>query len=152
MEIFGLPLHPLVVHAAVVFTPIAALIALAYLVSAWRDRLRWPMLVAVVVAAGAVVLAYFSGTSFREANEFFNDPSLPVTEKIDTHEERGTQLLWAMLAFTAIALAAGLLHLREGAQRWLLDALLAIGAIVVLVLVVLTGDAGARAVWDGFSG
>ena len=32
MEINGLPLHPLVVHAAVVFGPLAALTALAYVV------------------------------------------------------------------------------------------------------------------------
>ena len=32
MEINGLPLHPLAVHAAVVFGPLAALLALAYAV------------------------------------------------------------------------------------------------------------------------
>jgi hypothetical protein len=30
MEIAGLPLHPLVVHGAVVLSPLAALVALAY--------------------------------------------------------------------------------------------------------------------------
>ena len=42
MEINGLPLHVLIVHAAVVFGPLAALSALAYVgLPSWRDRLRW---------------------------------------------------------------------------------------------------------------
>ena len=48
MEINGLPLHPLVVHAAVIFGPLAAVAALAFLVPRWRDRLRWPMVVLAV--------------------------------------------------------------------------------------------------------
>ena len=52
MEINGLPLHPLVVHAAVVFGPLAALAALAYVVlPAWRDRLRWPMVVLALMGS-----------------------------------------------------------------------------------------------------
>lgn len=152
MEIFDLPLHPLVVHGAVVFTPLAAVAALAYLVPRWRDRLRWPMPVTALVATGAVVMAYLSGNSFRDANAFFNDPSLPVTAQIDTHEQRGTWLLWMTLAFATIALAAAALHQRNGVLRWLLGGALAVGAVAVLVLVVLTGDAGARAVWGGFAG
>ena len=54
MEIGGLPLHPLVIHAAVVFGPLGALSALGYAVLArWRDRLRWPMLVLALLATGA---------------------------------------------------------------------------------------------------
>lgn len=152
MEFNGLPLHPLVVHAAVVLTPIAALAALAYLVPALRDRLRWPMVVLALVAAGSVLMAYFSGNSFREANDFFNDPAVPVTEKIDTHETRGTFLLWWTLAFAALAVLASVLHGRGGWVRWLVGALLGVVALVVLVLVALTGDSGAQAVWDGFNG
>lgn len=35
MDVFGLPLHPLVVHGAVVLVPLAALGALAVVSSAW---------------------------------------------------------------------------------------------------------------------
>ena len=49
MEFHGIPLHPLVVHAAVVFTPLAALSALGFaLVERWRGYLRWPTLVAAM--------------------------------------------------------------------------------------------------------
>ena len=42
----GLPLHVLVVHGAVVVTPVAALAALALVRPSWRTRLRWPVAVA----------------------------------------------------------------------------------------------------------
>ena len=43
MEIAGLPLHPLVVHAAVVLIPLTALLAVAFAVlPRWRWLVRWP--------------------------------------------------------------------------------------------------------------
>ena len=47
MEINGLPLHALIIHAAVIFGPLSALAGVLYaVVPRWRDRLRWPMVVA----------------------------------------------------------------------------------------------------------
>lgn len=153
MEINGLPLHPLAVHGAVVLVPLAALIALAYLRPGWRDRLRWPLVVAAVLAVVAVVAAYLSGDHFREANDFFNDPSLPATDEIDDHAELAGYLLWTTVGFGVVALITGFLHPKEGAARWVLGALLGVAAVAVVVLVFLTGEAGARAVWgDGFKG
>lgn len=154
MEINGLPLHPLAVHAAVILAPLAALLAIAYAVPPWRDRLRWPLLVGALVAVGAVVLAYLSGDSFREANAFFNDPSLPATATIDEHEDYGWILLWVTVGFGAVALLNVLLHTVE--SRWvrvLLALVLVADAVAVLVLTYLTGDAGAKAVWgEGYAG
>ncbi len=53
---FGLPLHPLVVHAAVVFIPLAALGAVLVVLSA-RFRGRYGGL-AVLLGAAAVVAAF----------------------------------------------------------------------------------------------
>jgi uncharacterized membrane protein len=142
MEINGLPLHPLVVHAAVVFGPLAALTALGYLVPRWRDTLRWPMLVLAVIATGAIVLAYFSGGDFLDSK-----PELESSPQVETHEERGEQLLWISLAFGLVAIVAGWLHARSGALRVVLDVLLGLTAVALLVWVFLTGEAGARAVW-----
>ena len=143
MEINGLPLHPLVIHAAVVFTPLAALAALLYVVvPRWRDRLRWPMLVLAVVAGGAVVAAYLTGTNFLDSK-----PELKQLEQVQTHQDRAWITLWVTLGFTAVALAAGSLHESRGALRVGVQVLLAIGAVATLVSVVLTGDAGSRAVW-----
>ena len=152
MEINGLPLHPLAVHAAVVLAPLVALLALASLVPSWRDRLRWPLVVGAVVAIGAVALAFVSGNSFRNANEFFSTPPSETTRRIDHHHALALKLLWTSIGFSAVALVSGLLHPEEGPLRWLLGLLLAGGAVAVIVLVVLTGDAGATAVWGGFNG
>jgi hypothetical protein len=144
MEINGLPLHPLVVHAAVVFGPLAALGALAYVVlPAWRDRLRWPMLGLALLGTGAVVAAYFTGKNLLSSR-----PELGALELVPAHQERGGQLLWVTLGFGVVAVVAGLLHSRTGAVRVLLSVLLGVAALGVLALAVLTGDSGARAVWE----
>src|SRR3954451_12617429 len=62
MEFHGIPLHPLVVHGAVVFTPLAALSAICFvLVERWRVQLRWPSAVLAVVAAGNCYAARVTG-------------------------------------------------------------------------------------------
>ena len=148
MEINGLPLHPLLVHAAVVFTPLAALVALAYaLVTRWRERLRVPMLVLAVVATLAVVAAFLSGKGFLEST-----PELARKPIVGTHEERAELLLWLTLGFGVVAVASGWLHARTGPVRIGLRVLLALAATAVLVQVVLTGDAGSRAVWGAIAG
>jgi hypothetical protein len=142
MEINGLPLHPLVVHAAVIFGPLAAVAALAFLVPRWRDRLRWPMVVLSVIATGAIVLAYYSGGDFLDSK-----PELRTSPQVQTHKELGDQLLWIGLAFGAVAVVTGWVNARSGALRVVLDVLLAVAALVLLVWVFRTGEAGARAVW-----
>jgi hypothetical protein len=149
MEINGLPLHVLVVHAAVVLTPLAALLALAYLAPRWRDRLRLPLLVAGLVAAGIVVLAYLSGDDFLGSDRFdFLATSPDLKEKVDHHADLGRIALWVGLGFGAVCVASWWCHDRtERAVRLVLDALLAIAAVALLVVIVMTGDAGAQAVW-----
>ena len=142
MELNGLPLHPLVIHAAVVFGPLAALAALASLVPRWRDTARWPMVALAVVAVGAIVAAYLTGRSFLNSR-----PDLATSPAVLTHESRARALLWVSLGFGVVTLLAGWAHRRTGALRVVIDVLLAASATAVLVLVIRTGDAGARAVW-----
>jgi len=144
MEINGLPLHPLVVHAAVVFGSLAAVAALGYVaLPRWRPVLRWPMLGVVLIGVGSVVAAYYSG------NSFFNSrpPEIRASPRVLNHQHLARQLFWITLAFGAVAIVAAWLSRRTGAVRVALDVLLAAGAVVVLVWVVRTGEAGARAVW-----
>jgi predicted membrane protein len=145
MEIAGLPLHPLVIHAVVVLGPAASLLALAYLVPAWRDRLRWPLLGLVLVVAGAAVLAYLSGLDLREQR--YADAVDDFAEQLDVHQAQGTFLMIWSLGFAGLTVLATSLHRKEGWLRWLLNGLLAVVALVVLLLVVLAGDSGARSVW-----
>lgn len=144
MEINGLPLHPLVVHAAVIFGPIGALTALTYAVlPRWQDRLRLPMVALALLATASVVAAYLTGGNFLESR-----PELQREPLVETHEERAQLLLWLTLGFGVVALATGWLHARIGPVRIALRVMLGLAAAAVLVQVVLTGDAGARAVWD----
>jgi uncharacterized membrane protein len=146
MEINGLPLHPLVVHAAVVLTPLAALLALGYVVPKWRGYLRWPVVVATLVSVGAVWLAYLSGTDFLDSDRF-STATGEFADRLGRHEDLGGLLRWVASGFGVVALVAAWLHGRPGALTVVVSALLAVAALATLVLTVMTGDAGAQAVW-----
>ena len=154
MTINGLPLHPLVVHAAVVFVPLAALAVIAFVVPKWRWAARWPALASAALAAGSVQLAAMTGDSLQH--------QVGRSPLIETHEMWAGRLqtaTWVLAALTLVAfwslphvtrLAGG----RDKAARVAvlerpLLVLLPLAAVAVVILVVLTGDAGARAVWAG---
>jgi hypothetical protein len=152
MELNGVPLHPLVVHAVVVLGPLAALTGLAYaFVPAWRWLLRWPLVVLAVVVAVTTLTAVAAGEDLLASR-----PELaPIVED---HEAAGEMLRNVALGFVLVAgfgawalggssaLASG-----RGARETRLAipavALLAIGSVALLVTVYLAGDSGASAVW-----
>jgi uncharacterized membrane protein len=146
MEFNGLPLHALVVHAAVVLTPLAAVAALVYVVPGrWRDWLRWPVAVAAVIAVGAVWTAYLTGEDLVDGNPYGG----PLADLLETHESRANVFRWATTGFAAAALVASGLHRRDGAVRVVVGLVLAGLAVLTLVYAVLTGDAGAQIAWYG---
>jgi hypothetical protein len=155
MELNGIPLHPLVVHAAVVLVPMAALASVAMVVPKWRWLARWPALVLAVAAALAVQAATLSGVDLHHSSGI-------DTALIRSHEEWGVRLrlaTWVFavttaLAFWALPHVTRLVGDRDRAGRVAvlekpLMVLLPVLAVVVLVLVFVTGEAGARSVWGG---
>jgi len=157
-ERFGdLPLHVLVIHAAVVVLPVAALTAIAFAVlPRWRWLLRWP---ALLLGLGSLVLAYVA----KESGEAFV-AAVPTLEKaVEVHQQRGDLLFWYCLIFAVIAVVAFLvlggtsaLASGKGAKATKsrpLELLTSAAVVVIGVLVIWqtirTGDAGAKAVWDG---
>ena len=151
MEINGLPVHALAVHAAVVFGPLAALAGLVYVaVPRWRERVRWPWVATVVVGVVAIWVAYFSGESLLEHNAFFQTGK--VHEMVELHEDRARTLRLVMSLYTIITVAAAALHRRTGAVRVVLLVLVAAGALATAIYTVLTGDAGAQIAWQGIKG
>jgi hypothetical protein len=155
MEIFGLPAHALVVHAAVVLTPLAVLLAIGFaLRPSWRYLLRWPTAVLAVVATASVWLSRLTGPSLQ------HERSLPDAF-VETHRSRANVLFFVMIAFLVLALLgtlllggpSGLASGRGGRDRAagfvevVLPLALVVVGIVVTVWLVLTGDAGARMVW-----
>lgn len=163
MELSGLPLHPLVVHAVVALVPLAVLCAVVLAVlPKWRWLTRWAALLTSLGALVAVFVARQSGEELRESDRYAGLQGDAAT-LLHTHEERSEVLLWVFIAFTVLVLLAFLLlpaptGLTSGrldhagsAQPWLartLAAALVVVGVVALVWVVLTGDAGARSVWE----
>ena len=66
-SLFGLPAHPLLVHAAVVLVPLAAVGTVAIAVwGAARRRIGWIVVALGFVAFGSALLAQSSGESLEE--------------------------------------------------------------------------------------
>jgi uncharacterized membrane protein len=144
----GLPAHILIIHAAVVFGPLAAVSALAYAgLPKYHDTLRWPTLVLAVIAFLAIWAAYLSGSNFF-ADARFDNFSGEILEKIEKHEDYASTLRWIGTGFGIVTVAATYLHDRAGTRRTVLNVLVAVLAVLTLVWVFLTGDAGSRAVWS----
>ena len=149
-----MPLHPLVIHAVVVFVPLASLAAIVMSIPKWRWLARWPALLLTLGATAATYVAKLTGSQLKE--DLGLDSPL-----IQTHLEWGGRLMIAMWIFAALVILAfwAWPHVtrlngaqdREGRVAVLekpLMVLVPVAAVVALVLVVITGDAGARAVWS----
>lgn len=154
MEINGLPLHPLIVHAVVILGPLAGLTGLAYaLVPRWRWLLRWPLVVLSLIVAVTAFVAAQAGESLLDAR-----PELePIVED---HEDWGERLrnfsigfgvvallaAWALGGRSALASGRGARE-SKGMLGWIAMLLLVAGSIGLMVLVYLAGESGAKAVW-----
>ena len=142
--IFGLPLHPLVVHATVVLVPLTALLVILTAVSprvrAWAGPL--PLIGAVICTALAPL-----STSTGENLEH----SLPHSAAIERHAELGDMLIWFSLGMLVVSASTYFLHRRGSVGKGLSSALMVLGVvagIATMVQVVLIGHSGAKAVWD----
>jgi uncharacterized membrane protein len=153
MEFNGIPLHPLVVHAAVVFTPLAALAAVVFvLVAKWRELLRWPAAVLVVVAAGTDWVARITGR-----NLFSKLTAQGLHNKwLNIHQQRANVLVWLVLGLAVVVVLAALtIPAGDRLARLQVSPAVVLGlqvvvvgvAVASLVYVYLTGDAGARSIW-----
>lgn len=155
MDVFGLPLHPLVVHAAVVLVPLTMVGALA--VGFWRAaRRRFGSLVLglSVVSAVSVFVARASGTALKDSR-----PAVPPI--VDAHEAWGSALVWpsvtVVLGIGLVLIAQWFTTRPEGEEKdvvararlfHLIGIVVTVAsAITGLTLVVLTGHSGATAVW-----
>lgn len=157
-ERFGdLPLHVLVIHAAVVFLPLAAVTGIAFaLVPRWRWLLRWP---AVLLGLAAVVIAWVA----KESGEAFVAAIPDLGQLVRAHEEAGDLLFWFVLGFAVLAVVAAVvlggpsaLASGKGARatrsrplEYVVSAALVVVAVLVVYQTIRTGDLGAKAVWSG---
>ena len=138
--IAGLPVHPLVVHFAVVLLPLAAAGVIAsVLLPKIRTKYLGLSVVGVFLGTGAAFVAKQSGEALAER------VGLPVR-----HADLGTYLVIASGIFFVISA----LWYWQGRSKTLstsnpLGLLAAVLGISVIGLSVITGHTGAEAVWQG---
>ncbi|MGZ5405581.1 MAG: hypothetical protein ACXWDL_13085 [Nocardioides sp.] len=143
MEIYGLPLHAALAIGAAVLAPVGCLVSLWYSVRPdHRARWRFPMMIGATLATAAILGAFVSGDRMLTEN-----PQLAADPMVFAHQEYAGRLVLPTIGFFVIATLTGWLNPRTGALRLALPMLLAGFALVVLVLVVLSGDADARSLW-----
>ncbi len=142
--IFGLPVHPLVVHAAAVFIPLAAIGVVLILFSEKIRKTYTPLVLGVVaIATGSGVLASSSGEALSER------VGLPVDHAIQGERLRNVVLILAVLVAAWYYLQRS--KEKSFAQSQLLNSSLK-GVITVvagasLAMTVVVGHTGATAAW-----
>lgn len=148
MEIMGLPLHPLVIHAVVILVPLSALGGLVISVWGWA-RQRYSGL--VVLGAGAAAASTYVAQEAGEALlATFSQPPAAV----QTHAQLGDGLLlWAIILFfgvLAVWIARRMIEKNNPRGRIALivgAAITVVSAVISIVQVVRIGHSGATAVW-----
>jgi hypothetical protein len=149
--VFGLPTHAIVVHATVVFLPLACLVVLLHAFwPAARRRLGGVTPVLAGVALALVPLATQSGEELEHA--------VGRSPLVERHAELADGMLpWAIGLFV-VAVGLWLLDRRRARQadafepRWLLavvSVLAVLAAAGTVQQVVRVGHAGAEATWSG---
>lgn len=174
-QIGGLPLHPLLIHAAVVFVPLLAIGAVVYaVVPRLRRLLWWAVGLLAVAGAGSAVLARFSGVAFRKRLLRKHLLTPEFTPKVDAHQHFGTVTMWVTIALAVVALvllwvapgrrstpgdvsSGGSISRRAGGTAMQGTAVQVVFAVVVIGLAVAsiyyvyrTGDSGARMAWGSY--
>ena len=154
-QINGLPVHALVIHAAVVFVPLLALGAIVYaLVPRWRPRTGWAAGLLAIAAPICTYVAMESGNVLRDrlVRQGISGRGAQI---IDSHMGFGTLTFWFTLALGVVTLLMVAVTARRTAS---LPRVADLGlAVIVVVLagitgyyVFRTGDSGATAVWGTY--
>lgn len=144
--VFGLPVHPLLVHATVVTLPLAATLLIA---SVLVPRLRtWAGPLPLLLALASLALVPLTTTSGKNLEK-----AIGTSQAIKDHAALGEKVIWWSLGMVAVAAASYLIRLRGRTPATALTVAVAVLGVVVgvgtIVQVGLTGHSGAQAVWDG---
>jgi hypothetical protein len=151
-QISGLPVHALVVHAAVIFVPLLAVGAIVYaLLRRWRPKIGWAVGLLAVIAPVTTLVAKLSGEKLydRLIAQGLNGGAKDL---LDEHMAFAGTTLWWVLALSVVALVLlGLTWRAESKVPRMAEIGLSVLVIVLAALsgyyVFRTGDSGAHAVW-----
>lgn len=155
-EILGLPAHPLIVHAAVVFGPLLAGAVIAYaLVPPFRKYLAWVVLGLGVAGPAALWFAKLSGDAFLD-RQLKAGAGPEFAAQLVQHADYGEMAAWFGTALGVLAILL-VLVVRAASRRpsstgsqiltYGLAAVAVIAAGFTLFYVVRTGHTGAENVW-----
>jgi len=153
MTINGIPLHPLLVHGAVVFVPLTAVLTVLLFVKRIRPAMTQAAAVSGILALAFTVIAKETGEQLLEA--------MGKTLTLERHAELADALVPLSLSAAVLLAGLALLTLRRPAfaarwaqvlstRTWVLPTVRGVAlaaAVAALVQVVLVGDTGAQAVW-----
>ena len=143
--IAGLPVHALVVHAVVVLLPLMAVVTFVVaLRPAWRRGpvARWVALADLIVV-GIAYVARLSGKNLQARLSALQGKTIA-----EQHGKYGTLLWLFALALFVVALLVVLLGSRGGVLAVLTVVLVGVVGAAAIGWTVITGDSGARAVWE----
>ena len=151
-QINGLPVHALVLHAAVIFVPLLALGAIVYaLVARWRPKIAWAVAALAVVAPLSTLVAKLSGEKLYDRVS----PNMEgkALDLLNDHMGFGTRTFWFSLALGVVTLVLVVL---TGRRPGTLPKAADLGLGVVMIVLALvsgyyvyrTGDSGATVVWN----
>ena len=154
-KILGLPAHPLLVHAAVVLVPLAAIgtIVIAFWPKA-RARVGW-----IVAAIG--IVGFFFAVFAKQSGEALLETTR-ITQLVKDHAEMGD---WGMIGAFLVGGSATSIMLFDTFVRWReskgepelsitrpLRSMVGVFAVVLsifgTVMVINVGHSGAKATWD----
>jgi hypothetical protein len=153
-ELFGLPAHALIVHAAVVFIPLAAVAAILYAV--WpgvRKNLWWAVLGLGILAPVTGWAARLSGQEY-ETWWLANGAGGTFVDEINQHQALGNVLSWwaTGLGVVMLAMVLYVFPVKAPASGGPSSSVVRVVSAVVTVAVagvtlyyvIRTGDAGAH--------
>jgi len=164
----GLPMHPLLVHVPVILIPTVGVGTLIVVFrQEWFERHSLWLAAVSVVALGALDLTLNAGNSLRNDLDLYGNST--VDSLINRHANAASILQIFTIAFTVALIVTIAIDLHSRGRRTGVGALDAVAGLLLTVLrsvrtgrvivgllalgclyfVFLTGDLGARAVWQG---
>lgn len=148
-EFFGVPTHPIAVHAPVVLIPLLAVASVVVLFrTTWRVHASLPLAVLAFVMVIMLFVAKESGEAAKEANNVFGN--------IDRHEDLANQTFIMSIVWLVLSVVAGVAAFRgrrepeqesSGQVVLVLNVLSTLALIVTTVWLIRTGHAGAESRW-----
>ena len=138
--VFGIPAHPLIIHAVVVLLPLAAIGMIAMvLIPPFRGKVqKYFVAGTLVVATGSAFLAKESGEALRAVNG--------VSEY---HQEWGSRTFYAALALVVLSAIWFWLDTKSRSlYKRITGVLVIIVSVAAITATVLAGHSGAQSVWE----